>query len=112
MRIVNHAGVIADHVVVASSLIGKTVGLMLCRDFRSGSALVLPGCRQIHTFLLRFSIDAIFIDYQNTVVNVVENLQPFRLSPYCREAKATIEVPAGTVSKYNVTIGEILVFDN
>ncbi|MGB9588288.1 MAG: DUF192 domain-containing protein [Armatimonadota bacterium] len=110
MHIVNErtGRVLAEKFVIARTLISKSIGLMFSSQLPAKSALVIPGCRQVHTLFVRFPIDVIFISTDCCVVGIVEYLRPFRVSPYCREAATVIELPAGTVSRTGVMIGDIL----
>lgn len=110
MRLINRRDdrVIAEQVEIARSLKVRLVGLIGRNGFPKGSALVIPGCRQVHTFLMRFPIDIIFTDAQDNVIRIIEHLKPCRVSGYCRAAMRAIELPAGTLSACGIQIGDIL----
>jgi len=104
--------VLAEKVVIARTLISKSIGLMFSSQLPAKSALVIPGCKQVHTVFVRFPIDVIFISTDCCVVGIVEHLRPFRVSPYCRKAATVIELPAGTISETGVMIGDLLSIGN
>lgn len=114
MRIVNArtGRVLAEKVAIARTLASKTVGLMFSSQLPDRSAVIIPGCRQVHTLFVRFPIDVIFIGPDCCVVGVVEHLRPFRVSPYCHKAATVIELPAGTVSRNEIVIGDVLSLDD
>jgi uncharacterized protein len=62
-------------------------------------ALVIPRCRQVHTFGMRFPIDILFVDRAGVVVRVCRELGPHRLSPFVPRARSAIELEAGTVER-------------
>lgn len=113
MRIVNQRDgrVIAERAQVARSWGARLVGLIGRSDLPDGSAFVIPGCRQVHTFLMRFPIDVVFSDVQDRVISVVEHLKPWRATVYCRCAARAIELPAGTASASGVSRGDVLVIE-
>lgn len=45
----------------------------------SGTGLLIPHCNCIHTFFMRYAIDATFLDAQGDVVKIVRNIRPWRL---------------------------------
>lgn len=46
---------------------------------KPGEGLLIPHCNAIHTFFMRYPIDAIFLDKHDLVVKKVENIRPWRL---------------------------------
>jgi hypothetical protein len=109
MRLVNRRDgrVIAETAEFARSLSARLIGLIGRRELAPGSALVIPGCRQIHTFLMRFPIDVIFTNEQDRVVHIVERLGPCKAAG-CRAASQAIELPAGTISACGIRPGDHL----
>ena len=53
---------------------------------------------RVHTFGMRFTIDAVFCDRDLVVVGV-QTLEPNRLSRRFRRARYCIELPAGSAIK-------------
>jgi uncharacterized membrane protein (UPF0127 family) len=58
------------------------------------NALLIPRCRSVHTFGMRFRLDLVFVDRDWRVVRLVRNVGPQRFVS-CRDAAAVIEVRAG-----------------
>jgi len=78
---------------VARSPWSRLVGLALRRP-RPGTALLLPRCRSVHTFGMRFALDLVWLDARGRVIGVDEGVPPWRLRT-CRRAAAVVEVAAG-----------------
>lgn len=110
MRIINQRDgcVVADKAELAGSLIARLVGLIGRRDFPKGSAMIIPGCRQVHTFLMRFPIDVLFIDERDKVVYIAANIKSCRITRFCISASRIIELPAGTITACGIMVGDIL----
>ena len=70
-----------------------------------GEALIIPRCRQVHSFGMRFSIDVLFIDRSGTVVRAYPGLSSGRISPVVWRAWQVIELPAGTLEKTGTVEG-------
>lgn len=61
---------------------------------RAGSGLLIPGCRSVHTFGMRFAIDVAFLDSDGVVISRRLGVRPRRIVAD-RRASAVLEVPAG-----------------
>ena len=64
---------------VARSFAERARGLIGRRSLAPGRGLLIERCNAIHTFFMRFPIDATFLDRQNRVVKTVRNIRPWRL---------------------------------
>jgi len=81
--------------VVARTLRARLLGLALKR---AGTALLIPRCRTVHTFGMRFDLDLVWLDPEGRVLAVDEGVPP-RRGRGRRGAAAVIEVPAGLASE-------------
>ena len=68
-------------------------------------------CSGIHTFFMRFAIDAIFVDRALRVVRVRRSLRPWRLVPFVLGARSVFELPAGTLAGLGLERGDVLVVE-
>ena len=60
---------------------------------------------------MRFPIDVIYLDRQNTVVHVEENLRPWRIGNVCLKAASVLELPPATVSQTKTSVGDQIRID-
>ena len=77
---------------VARGFRDRLLGLALSRAPRAG-ALLLPRCRSVHTFGMRFPLELYWIDASGAIVRVDLRVPPWRIRR-CRAARSVIEVPA------------------
>jgi|JI9StandDraft_2_1071091.scaffolds.fasta_scaffold461022_2 hypothetical protein len=77
---------------------------LLGRDGLDG-ALALPGVRSVHTFGMRFAIDAAFVARDGEVLRIV-TLPPGRVSRVVWRAASTIEAAAGAFAAWGVGAGD------
>ncbi len=63
---------------VARTFPERARGLIGTRDLPPGEGLLILKCNAIHTFFMRFAIDATFLDARDNVVKVVRNIRPWR----------------------------------
>ena len=62
-------------------------------------------------WLMRFAIDAIFIDRAGRVVRVAERLPPWRFAIAAKGARDVLELPAGTAARTDTQAGDELQFE-
>lgn len=72
---------------------------------RLEGALLLRPCRQVHTFGVRFPIDAAFCDGDGTVL-AVATLRPRRVSRVVWRAALVIEAPEGASARWGLAPGD------
>ncbi|MEA2420004.1 MAG: uncharacterized protein QOE60_2210 [Thermoleophilaceae bacterium] len=77
---------------MADSRRARLLGLALRRRVPE-HALLLPRCRSVHTFGMRFALDLVWLDRAGRVLRVDREVPPRRVRS-CREAEAVIEIPA------------------
>ena len=88
-------------VQVAATRRARTRGLRGRDGLRPREALLIPRCRAIHTFGMRFPITVAYLDRQDRVREVVA-MQPNRLGRPRFRARSVLECAIGT----HLTIGQ------
>ena len=86
---------------VARSFLQRAVGLIGRRGLPPGEGLLILRCNAIHTFFMRFPIDATFLDAHGGVVRTVRNIRPWR--PFVWggwRARQVLETAAGTTLRH------------
>jgi uncharacterized membrane protein (UPF0127 family) len=81
-------------ILVAETHRQRLRGLALRRRSRVRTALLIPGCRSVHTVGMLFRIDVLFLDREGRVLRVARRVAPGRVL-WCRGAAAVLEIPAG-----------------
>jgi uncharacterized protein len=81
-------------IVVASGVRARLTGLAFRREMDACEALLIPRCRSVHTFGMRFTIDVVFLDDEGNALEVRHHVKPGRVVG-CRRARAVVETPAG-----------------
>lgn len=92
--------VIASRVTIAKTFGARLRGLMDRRriDFPDGSALIIIPCKQVHTWFMRFPIDLLFVDKDDTIVSALSQVQPYKVSRYVSASYMVVELPPGTIN--------------
>jgi len=78
------------NVVIARGFLLRLRGLAFRRGF--AGALLLPRCRSVHTFGMRFGLDLVWLGAAGEVVRVDRGVPPWRVR-WCRGARSVLEVP-------------------
>ena len=105
--VVRKGEIISARAQVASSLFERIVGLLNRSGLDPDEALLLEPCQSVHTFFMRFPIDVVFLDKENTVLGV-SHLKPWRISKHYFRAHAVLEAPLGFCNKHQVENGQKL----
>lgn len=87
----------------------RLFGLIPRRALGDEEGLWLEPCAMIHMCFMSFAIDAVFLDGGMKVLRVMENLRPWRFSPWVPGARGVLELPSGR-SRGRIAEGDILEF--
>jgi uncharacterized membrane protein (UPF0127 family) len=89
------AEVASHRVPVAVTFLSRLLGLALLRPGRAGEGLLIPRCRSVHTFGMRFALDVCFLDRRGGPVSMRAGVPANRV---LREsgAEAVLELPAAS----------------
>jgi uncharacterized protein len=82
-------------------------GLLGREALEAGDGLLLQPGGSIHTFFMRFPIDAVFLDRGLRVVGLAQELAPWRLAAR-RHAHSVLELAAGEIGERAIEVGERL----
>ncbi len=85
--------IVGASVPVATTVPSRLLGLALLRRERAGAGLLIPRCRSVHTFGMRFAIDLLFLDERDRVIELRRSVPPCRLIR-CPGAMAVLELPS------------------
>ncbi len=93
---------------IAESFTSRLVGLLGRSGLADDEALLLPGCKQVHMFFMKFPIDVAFCSKDGEVVHVVHRLRPWRISTFVRNCDFVVELKAGRLKELQIAPGAIL----
>jgi uncharacterized protein len=80
-------------VPVATTRRSRLLGLALLDRQRAGPGLLIPGCRSVHTFGMRFALDLVFLDQERRVVELRRSVPPGRITR-SHAAVSILELPS------------------
>jgi len=85
--------ILGREVRVAATRRSRLLGLALLRRSRAGDGLLIPRCRSVHSFGMRFRLDLAFLGECGEIVAVRRHVGPRRVVS-CRGAHCVLELPA------------------
>jgi uncharacterized protein len=85
--------VLGRQVPVARRPLSRLLGLALLARPRAGEGLLLPRCRSVHTFGMRFRLDLLFLDRRGVPLRIEREVGRRRLLR-CAAASSVLELPA------------------
>ena len=93
---------------VADTFITRMVGLLGRKSLAKDQALWILRCNSIHTFGMKFSIDAVFVDKSLKVKAIKSSIKPTRLLLPVWGASSVFEMASGRAVELNINIGDQL----
>lgn len=94
---------ISNKIKIADSFSDRLLGLLNPHNPRF---LVLKTRFGIHTFFMKTSIDVLLLDNEQKVVKIHKKLTPNQLFLYQPRYSTIIEMPQGTIEKFNIKIND------
>ena len=104
----SNQAVVAFSAELATGVWSRFLGLMGRRSVPTGEGLLLRPCSSVHTTLMRFPIDVVFMDGEGRVLKVAANLRPYWVALGGRHVRQALELPAGTASRVEIHVGDRL----
>jgi uncharacterized protein len=103
--------IIAEKVWIANNPWTRFVGLLGRKNLPDSEALWIKPCNSIHTFFMKFPIDAVFTDKNLVVLQVRSHLKPGLLIKPVWTARYTFEFAAGFTDRHKIAEGDQLYVD-
>jgi uncharacterized membrane protein (UPF0127 family) len=99
--------VVCEECLVADRPLARMRGLLGRTSLPRGEGVLLRPAGSIHTFFMRFPIDAVFVDRDGVVVGVEHELKPWRTARRSG-AHAVLELAAGEADVRGLAAGQQL----
>lgn len=84
-------------------------GLLGTANLTPGTGLLLAPCNSIHTFFMRYPIDAVFLNQQGFITRLARSLKPWRLCG-SRRSCMVLETRDGVIEEASLQVGEQLIW--
>jgi len=99
---------LATDLIIARTHWSRFRGLMATNSstFPRGRGLWINPSHGIHTFAMRFAIDAVYLDRERNVIHLEEDLKPWRVAAVRVQAASVLELPTGTIRESSTMQGD------
>jgi uncharacterized protein len=111
VRLVNQTKnqIVVQDLKVATGFFERGQGLLGKARLEREEALWITPCRSIHTFFMKFAIDAAFVDKNLKVRAIYRRVSPWRLAiPFSFTVRSVIEMSSGRLEETGTEIGDQL----
>lgn len=108
VRNLDRDAVLGTSVGLADGWWSRGRGLLGRRPLLPGQGLLLSPCRSVHMFGMRFPVDVVFVRPDGRVLVGYPDLAPGRRTPWHRDARHALELPAGTIAATGTCPGDRL----
>jgi uncharacterized protein len=98
---------LCEHCLLADTVLRRLKGLIGTARLAPGECMLVTPAPAVHTYFMRFPIDAVFVDRDLRVVGVAPELRPWRFARRAG-ARAVVELAAGEATRCGVRVGERL----
>lgn len=102
---------LVSNLEIANGIVERMKGLIGKEKIESSYGLWIKRCNSIHTFLMNFPIDVIFVDKNLKVKKCLEKIEPNKIVWPIFGASSVIELKSGFLSEHKTQIGDQLHVD-
>jgi len=103
---------VLNNVMIAGNFFDKLFGLIFKKRLKNGEGLLIENCRSIHTFGMRYRIDAVYLNGDNMVLAIFQDIKPFRVTPLIKNASKVLEVRSKTIKHASLKVNDLVLFVN
>ena len=108
-RVLKKGGeVLIQKVWIADGFFSRGIGLLGRGGLAEGEGLLLSPCSAVHTCLMRFAIDIVYLSEDNKVTDVVWGVRPWRMSRGPDGSRKVLEIESGWFDPELVNVGDVL----
>jgi uncharacterized membrane protein (UPF0127 family) len=83
-------------------------GLVGVKHLPEGEGLLIRPCKGVHCMFMSIPIDVLYVDQNDRVVGLDENMAPWHIGRIYGKSRYVVEVPAGTIAKTGTGVGDAL----
>ena len=106
--------IIVEKTALCRTVFKRAAGLMLSK--KENKALIFIFSKEkivpLHMLFVFYPIDVLFLNKEKKIVEIKEHFRPFSFYSPKNKARYIIEMPEGSIGKFNLEISDKLSFDS
>lgn len=102
---------VSGNVRVAQNMWQRFRGLLWSDGLKENEGFLIPSCKGIHTFGMTYSIDALYLNEEGRIINLLSGCKPNLAGPVNWKTKSVLELVTGTIERSHTKLGDILIFE-
>lgn len=110
LKAYKNSQLILNEVENANTLFSRFRGLMFRNGMDDSHGLLLTPCNEIHTFSMRFDIDAITLSKKDEILFIDKCIAPNKIRKKVKKGFKVLELNAGKADKLGLSVGDVLEF--
>ena len=83
---------------------------MFTKELLPKSGMLIYPCNSIHTYFMSYNIDVLYLDKNNTILAIDEELKPGKIGKIRKGSVAVVELPSGRVRETHTKVGQTVEF--
>ncbi len=112
LRLEKDGMVLIPYIEYANRFFTRMMGLMFRKSFPEDRGLLLDPCNQIHTFQMKFPMDAVYLTEEDVIIKIEASIPPRKVCKTVKQAKKVLELYSGVAEKTGLAENDKLVFSD
>lgn len=83
---------------------------MFTKKLSPDSGLLITPCSGIHTFFMNYTIDVLYLDNNNKILAIDEEMEPGKIGKVVKGSKSVVELSSGKVKETLTKVGQVVEF--
>lgn len=104
--------IIGQKIWLADSFWSRFRGLLGHKPLEPGEGIWLLPCQQVHMFGMHFALSIWFLDAQGRVCQIIDELEPGKISPRVKNSDSILELPVGWGKVTSTKVGDEIKWQN
>ena len=100
--------VLLERAGVADSFFLRLKGLLGKKELPPGEGLVIKPCNAVHSLGMKFPIDVAFVDKENRICHLIQEMHPLKVGKTIKGARYVIEGEAGLFAVSGTEVGDLV----
>lgn len=102
--------IITSKAIEAKNPLSRGIGLIGKKEISPDECLIIRPCFSIHTFFMKFAIDVLFVNSENEIIAIFQDVKPNRVLPIKLHSAFVIELKSGTVASKKIELNDRISF--